>query len=85
MITQEFKLLRIYRKYSTIFSGFESFIFRRNNLDLEGVVTDIDGDYERGYRQEAAIRMAQQKKVTFHQEQLAFNINVDNTGVFAGE
>ena len=51
-------------------------------------MTDRDAredDYEPGYRQEAAIRLAQQKKVTFQPEQLAFNMNVDDTGLFAGE
>ena len=47
------------------------FLCRRHNLDLDGVVTERDSreaEYEPGYRQEAAIRLAQQKKVTFQQE-----------------
>ena len=63
-------------------------LYRRHNLDLDGVVTERtarEDQYEAGYRQEAAIRLAAQKKVTFQQEQLAFNMNVDDTGVFAGE
>ena len=70
---------------------FESSDFRRNNLDLDSVATDRQQAreeqdyYEAGYRQEAAIRMAAQKKVTFQAEQLAFSMNVDNTGMFAGE
>lgn len=31
------------------------------------------------------MRLAMQKKVNFMPEQLSFNMNVDNTGLFAGE
>ena len=65
------------------------------NMDLDSVATDrevVDRNkneavfYEQaGYRQEAAMRLAMQKKVNFVPEQLSFNINVDNTGMFAGE
>lgn len=63
-----------------------------HNLDLDSVATDraereahAHFEEQAGYRQEAAMRLAMQKKVTFVPEQLAFNMNVDNTGMFAGE
>lgn len=64
-----------------------------HNMDLDSVATDRFAQdrneaafYEQaGYRQEAAMRLAQQKKVSFVPEQLSFNMNVDNTGLFAGE
>ncbi len=62
--------------------------FRRNNIDLDSVATDRvarEDFYEAGYRQEAAMKMASQKKVTFQPEQLAFSMNVDHTGLFQGE
>lgn len=61
---------------------------RGNNEDLEGVVTDRyhkEGIHQAGQREETALRLAASKKVTFQSEQLAFCMNVDNAGVFAGE
>ena len=65
-----------------------------HNIDLDSVATDRVAFNEQneaafyehaGYRQEAAMRLAMQKKVSFVPEQLSFNMNVDNTGMFAGE
>jgi len=41
--------------------------------------------HEAGQREETALRLASQKKVTFRCEQLAFSMHVDNAGLFAGE
>lgn len=50
-----------------------------------GEERDIPSGLKGANRYDAAIKMAQQKKVSFQSEQLAFAMHVDNTGLFAGE
>ena len=59
------------------------------DLRNDGVVEtedDLDGIRERTYEmQQAALLKIASKKVSFQTEQLAFNMDVDNTGLFKSE